>query len=454
MKYQAPPFLLFLSTVLCCVLLCLLSVMNVSADGPKDNVPEKVRPVPSLGVELSAADRELLQTGANRLREAVDELRKREDPRTIDLLPDVEIFLRAVDHGVRYRELFSPRDVKNAANLLVEGQRRAESLLKGEAPWTTRKGLVVRGFRSRIDQTVQPYGLVIPESYTGVGKEKYRLDLWFHGRGERSSETVFISERMNRAGRFTPRDTIVLHPYGRYSNAFKFAGEVDVLEALEHARRHYRIDEDRVAVRGFSMGGAGCWQMAVHYPDLFFAANPGAGFSETPEFLRFFQKETLAPTDFERKLWRMYDCPGYADNLFQLPVVAYSGELDIQKQAADIMEAALAERDLKLTHIIGAETKHTIDPASMQIIERKMDHLAQVGRTKLPLELHFATFTLKYNRLHWLTVTGVDEHWQQAKVRAKLIPAGNAIEIHADGVTSLQLSIPAGHSPFRPDQPV
>ena len=215
MKYQAPPFLLCLSTVLCCVLLCLVSVMNVSADGPKDNVPEKVRPVPPLGVELSAADRELLQTGANRLREAVDELRKREDPRTIDLLPDVEIFLRAVDHGVRYRELFSPRDVKNAANLLVEGQRRAEALLKGEAPWTTRKGLVVRGFRSRIDQTVQPYGLVIPESYTGVGKEKYRLDLWFHGRGERSSETVFISERMNRAGRFTPRDTIVLHPYGR-----------------------------------------------------------------------------------------------------------------------------------------------------------------------------------------------------------------------------------------------
>ena len=52
---------------------------------------------------------------------------------------------------------------------------------------------------------------------------------------ESDRETVFISERMNRAGRFTPRDTIVLHPYGRYSNAFKFAGEVDVLEALEHA---------------------------------------------------------------------------------------------------------------------------------------------------------------------------------------------------------------------------
>ena len=80
----------------------------------------------------------------------------------------------------------------------------------------------------------------------------------------------------------------MLHPYGRYSNAFKFAGEVDVLEALADAKRRLRIDDDRISVRGFSMGGAGCWQMAVHYPDLFFAANPGAGFSETPEFLKFF----------------------------------------------------------------------------------------------------------------------------------------------------------------------
>ena len=202
------------------------------------------------------------------------------------------------------------------------------------------------------------------------------------------------------------------------------------------------------------MGGAGCWQMAVHYPDLFFAANPGAGFSETPEFLRFFQKETLVPTEFERKLWRMYDCPGYADNQFQLPVVAYSGELDIQKQAADIMETALAERSLKLTHIIGAETKHTINPPSLKIIEEKMDRLAEVGRPKLPHELRFATFTLKYNRLHWLTVTGLEQHWEPATVQARLVPQSNAVELKSEGVTSLRFSIPAGRSPFRPDQPV
>ena len=56
------------------------------------------------------------------------------------------------------------------------------------------------------------------------------------------------------------------------------------------------------------MGGGLAWQFAVHYPDRWFAANPGAGFAETPRFLKVFQKETLQPTWYEQKLWHLYDC--------------------------------------------------------------------------------------------------------------------------------------------------
>jgi len=35
-----------------------------------------------------------------------------------------------------------------------------------------------------------------------------------------------------------------------------------------------------------------------------------------------------------------YDATGYAANLFNLPTVAYSGEKDGKKQAADMMEQA------------------------------------------------------------------------------------------------------------------
>ena len=208
----------------------------------------------------------------------------------------MRIYARAVHDALTYKEFFKLEDVDRADSLLAEGIERAEQLAAGKAPWTTASGLVVRGYISRIDGSVQPYGLVIPPGYDPEGTERHRLDVWFHGRGETLSEVNFLDERRKRPGTFTPADTIVLHPYGRYCNAFKFAGEVDVLEAIESVKSRYRIDDDRISVRGFSMGGAACWQFAVHYADRWFAANPGAGFAETRLFLEVFQKETLHPT--------------------------------------------------------------------------------------------------------------------------------------------------------------
>ena len=133
----------------------------------------------------------------------------------------------------------------------------------------------------------------------------------------------------------------MLHLYGRYCNANKFAGEVDLFEALDAVKTQYPIDENRIVVRGFSMGGAAAWQFAAHFAGLWAAAAPGAGFSETAEFLKVFQNEAVKPTWWEQKLWHMYDATDYAANLYNCPTVAYSGEIDRQKQAADMMEKAL-----------------------------------------------------------------------------------------------------------------
>src|SRR4029079_12036738 len=103
------------------------------------------------------------------------------------------------------------------------------------------------------------------------------------------SEVNFIQGRQTQPGEFTPRDAFVLHPYGRYCNANKLAGEVDTFEALDAVRAHYPVDDDRIAVRGFSMGGAACWQFATHYAGMWAAAAPGAGFAETAEFLKLWE---------------------------------------------------------------------------------------------------------------------------------------------------------------------
>ncbi len=431
----------------------LLAAPILCADGIQDNLADDVRPIPPTGIEVGEADRAELNQGLLQLAELLEQLKTRDDALVRDLLPDVEIFHRAVDQGLKYNEFFAAQDVATAKELLQVGLTRARQLQAGESPWTTQSGLVVRGYVSRLDHTVQPYGLVIPASYQFSGKDRFRLDLWLHGRGERLSENNFLGERMKHVGPVTPADTLVLHPYGRYCNAFKFAGEVDVLEAMQHAKRHYRVDDDRIAVRGFSMGGAGCWQMAVHYPDHFFSANPGAGFSETPEFLKSFQQESLMPTWYEKKLWQWYDCPGYCVNLYNLPTVAYSGELDSQKQAADVMEAALAEEDISLVHLIGPQTKHAIHPDSAREIERRLASLAEQGRDRVPRSVKFATTTLQYNRSHWVRLDGLKQHWEPARIEAGLARAP-LVSVRTTNVTGFTLSFPPGWCPFPITRPI
>lgn len=421
------------------------------ADGPADNHPEKVRRVPRLGVEIPAETRaELLKRVdrlENRLLHVLTASRGKAEP----YAADVEIFARAVREAVEYQEFFDQRDIKIAREVLDEGEQRVLHLEQGRVPWTEAAGLVVRGHRSRLDGTVQPLGLIVPGNYAHSGPPR-RLDVWFHGRGETVSEMRFIHQRMRNGGVFQPQDAIVLHPYGRYSNAFKFAGEVDTLETIEFVKQRYRIDADRIAVRGFSMGGAGCWQFAVHYPSRWFAANPGAGFSETPEFLRFFQKEKLAPRWWERDLWHWYDCTDWSPNLQQCPTVAYSGELDIQKQAADIMAQSLKSHGMKLTHIIGSETKHRYHPQARDEVERRMTELAQFGR-QIPHKLRLVTYTLKYNRMFWLQVDGLQEHWRRSEVQAE-VQSPTRIAVRTSNVTALSLRTPSGWTALANAEPI
>ena len=432
---------------------CVLCMPHLRADGPRDNDLATVRQIPPPGIELADDVRAELTTRLGTLAATLAATRTRDPAPPAAALADTLVFWRAVDVALRDREFFDASDIATARAVLAEGERRADLLLSGETRAFGDGTLLALGFVSRIDRTVQPYGLVVPASYRPDGERRHRLDIWLHGRGETLSEMRFLAQRMRSAGDYAPADTFVLHPYGRYSNAFKFAGEVDVFEALDDVKARFRIDDDRIAVRGFSMGGAGCWQLAVHCADRWFAANPGAGFAETPEFLRVFQKETLRPTAWEKSLWQLYDCPGQALNLVHCPTVAYSGELDTQKQAADIMEAALAGEGIDLVHVIGPATRHSIHPDAKLEIERRLASLAERGRERMPRRVRFTTCTLAYPRMHWVALDGLGEHWKPARVEAD-IEGNDGVVLRTTNVTALTLEMAPGWSPFAVEHPV
>ena len=94
-------------------------------------------------------------------------------------------------------------------------------------------------------------------------------------------------------------------------------------------------------------------------PGLWAAAAPGAGFSETADFLKVFQKETVQPTWYEQKLWHLYDCTDYAVNLFNCPTVAYSGEKRPAEAGGRHDGARPCEEEgIEMVHIIGPNTGH------------------------------------------------------------------------------------------------
>ena len=403
-------------------------------------------PMPPPGIAVPAAIKAELTAGVARLGAEIASLQAK--PAALSLLPDVQIYYNAVRYALEDDIFYRTNDFNEARHLLAEGHERAQALAQGRAPWNTATGLVVRGYVSRLDGSVQPYGMVVPATYDPKAAHPYRLDFWFHGRGVNLSELAFLNDREKNSGEFAPANTLVLHPYGRYCNANKFAGEVDSFEALQNAQTHYLVDENRISVRGFSMGGAVTWHLAGHYASRWAVASPGAGFVDTAIFQKLYQRpRESTPPWYQQRLWHLYDMTDYAANLFNCPVVAYSGEIDAQKQAADLMTRSMALEGLNLTHIIGPETGHKFEPKAKIEVARLVDELATKGRDPLPRKVRFTTWTLRYNQQAWVTVDGLEQHWQRARVEAA-IASTNQVQVTTTNVTALTLLMPAGLCPF------
>jgi hypothetical protein len=437
-----------------CAPLLLSAVLASAAEAPAP--ARKFARMPPEGIPVPAEIKTELETGVSSLGHEIDDLKKSlpSQPTFLDLLPDVQIYYNAVRYALDDNIFYSTNDFSAARKLLAEGNTRARSLRDGQAPWNSATGLIVRGYRSKVDGSIQPYGLVVPPTFNPSANHQHRLDFWYHGRNAKLGELSFITDREHNRGEFTPPDTFVLHPYGRFCNANKFVGEVDTFEALDNVRKHYPIDENRISVRGFSMGGAATWHIGAHYASLWAAISPGAGFVDTFVFQKVSRWPTQPPWYVE-KLWHLYDVTDYAANLFNCPVVAYSGEIDAQREAAELMNRAMASEGINLVHIIGPKTAHKFEPNAKEEVARRVDALMEKGRDPLPKKVRFTTWTLRYNNMAWITVDGLDQHWSRARVDAEIVTP-EIIQATTTNVSALTFSFNSQGvlSSLRAGQPV
>ena len=425
--------------------------------------PKKLNPPP--GVVVPAAVKAELAAGVEALGKEIGyangQLHRAAALR--EFLPDVQIYYNAVRYALE-DDIFTSTNQFNAARALLKtGSERAKQLAAHSAPWNTKAGLlalkkeieaksktatplthvpVVRGYVSKIDGSVQPYGLKVPVSYLTGDDKPRRLDFWLHGRGDTLNEIAFIDGQQRAGGTFLPDDAFVLDPYGRFMNAFKFAGETDVFEGLEHAAKHYPINRNKLSMRGFSMGGAGAWHLGAHHADQFASVNPGAGFVDVKNYQKLGDKLDTIPW-WEQKLWNLYDPLACPINLANSSLIAYSGEDDAQKAAADLMEAALLKEGVKMTHIIGPKTGHAYEPAAKKVVAKLVDDATTKGADHAPKKVTLVTHSLKYNQAHWVRIDAMEKQWEEARIDAEIVPnAGmNRLRVKTQNVTALTMKI-------------
>jgi pimeloyl-ACP methyl ester carboxylesterase len=374
----------------------------------------------------SAAEREQITSKLAQLTRAVDELRAKHVDEA--RLADIEIYQKAATWVLRFEEeFFTPAYVANTLHALDRGLARAAD---ANFSWESGKGRIVRGYRSKVDGSIQPYGLIIPESYDG--SKEVRLDVVLHGRGEQLTEISFIAA--HESDKPVTQDYITLEVYGRGNNAYRWAGETDVFEAIDSVKARYKIDEKKIVLRGFSMGGAGAWHIGLHYPDKWAAVEAGAGFTETKKYAK------LGPiVGYQDALLRIYDAVDYAANAQMVPMVGYGGEIDPQLQASINIQERLAAERIEPPHmlfLIGPGTAHKWEPTSLAASNTFID--AVLARpAKEPDHIHFVTYTTAYHKCYWISIESVEKQYQRAEVDADRV--GDEIRVTTRNVSRISI---------------
>lgn len=382
-----------------------------------------------------------------------------------DLLADVEIYHKAGQWLEEFpEETFTAQDVPGFVAVLDQGLARAAALEKGDAPWTKETGRRVHGFQSALDGSMQLYGMRVPENYDP--SKPARLYVWLHGRDQKNSELNFI-HRFQRPTKnhSNPEELgqLQLDVYGRWNGmAYHIVGEADLMEALADVKRRYKIDEDRIILRGFSMGGCGAWHIAMHYPSLWAAAEIGAGTWPRRAMMDGFPDYQARPLHIWENIleWSL--------NFFNLPLAGHGGEKETgtssipgpppgtptrgqlessirvrQQLDAEGFESVGDSYEMRAQgtdahFFISKDTGHSTSPEVRVKLDAFLKKYGDRGRVS-PDHLRFLTYTTRFNKSHWATVDEMFTLYDRAEVEAIRTEGRSKYEVRTKNIARLTL---------------
>ncbi len=167
------------------------------------------------------------------------------------------------------------------------------------------------------DGSMQFATVQLPHDYDP--KKVYPLVCYLHGYGPKKpvdylvslednsgQDTLWLGGSDEKVLQSAQRQCILLSPYGRGSTGYANLAEKDVWQACSIMHKHFKVDENRRYITGFSMGCDGAFRLASKQPDYWAAVNLSAGFYDRSSC-------------FDEK---------HFNNVRQLPVIVWCGDKD------------------------------------------------------------------------------------------------------------------------------
>ncbi|MDC0262271.1 prolyl oligopeptidase family serine peptidase [Planctomycetaceae bacterium] len=383
-----------------------------------------------LRASLKSLQAKIEKLTATELELEADGLTRSRQPR----VADIEVYAKAVAWMLRHEEIYKPNYIDQAEVALATGHKRADLFADKKESWGTKSGKVILGYYSEVDDSAQPYALTLPNNFSFETPGRWPLHVVLHGRAGQMNEVNFISRHDNKAAA-EDAGWIQLDVFGRTNNAYRWSGETDVFEAMRDVQRRFRIDDKRITLHGFSMGGAGAWHLGLHYPAKWSSVGPGAGFVDT----YVYQKIEEKLPKYQHRTLGIYDAIDYALNADNVPVCTYGGENDAQLVASTSTVDAAKKLGVDIKLLVGPGMGHKFHPQSHK--EFMAFHLekSKQGRPGFPgrQNIRFTTRTLKYNECDWLTIAGMIEQYARTTVEGEIDYKHETVNITTKNVSSL-----------------
>lgn len=128
-------------------------------------------------------------------------------------------------------------------------------------------------WRDSVDSSPQYCGAFLPEEYDTA--DALPMVVILHGYSPQNTPYFRGYDAMRRFELNGVRHgMIVIRPHGRGNTGFRGIGEADVIRAVTKACEELKVDESRIYLMGYSMGGAGTWHVGSRHTETFAAIAP------------------------------------------------------------------------------------------------------------------------------------------------------------------------------------